>query len=144
MILNNDTENKTFRILIVDDEEDIRTIIARGLQREGFAVETSGDPEEVIRNYVQGRYDLLLIDIRMPTINGFQLYKEIRKRDPKVKACFITAFEIYYDEFRRMFPKLQVSCFIRKPVTISRLAEIVREELVRLPPAEAQLTLKEL
>jgi two-component SAPR family response regulator len=64
-------------------------------------------------------------------MNGFELYREIRKLDPQVRVCFITAFEIYFDEFKRVFPKINVSCFIRKPVTIAQLARAVRDELAR-------------
>jgi two-component SAPR family response regulator len=67
----------------------------------------------------------------MPQMNGFELYREIRKLDPQVRVCFITAFEIYFDEFKRVFPKINVSCFIRKPVTIAQLARAVRDELAR-------------
>lgn len=128
---SNKNSANTIRILIVDDEEDIRTILSKGLEREGFSVDTRGDPVELLRSYKKGTYDLLLLDIRMPGMTGFELYREIRKIDPKVRVCFITAFEIYFDEFKRIFPKINVSCFIRKPVTISQLAAAVREELAR-------------
>src|SRR5579884_4418764 len=68
-------------------------------------------------------------NIRMPKINGFQLYRELHKLDQKAKICFITAFEIYYDEFKKMFPKIRVNCFVRKPVSIEELRKIIREEL---------------
>ena len=76
----------------------------------------------------------------MPGMNGFQLYREIRKIDKKVRVCFITAFEIYFDEFRRVFPKIHVSCFVPKPVTLSKLAQVVREELARPPPQEEEVS----
>ena len=62
-------------------------------------------------------------------MNGFVLYKQLRKMDEKVKVCFITAFEIYYDEFKKVFPKLRVHCFVRKPVRLEELAKTIREEL---------------
>jgi two-component system, OmpR family, response regulator ChvI len=65
--------------------------------------------------------DLMIIDIRMPRINGFDLYRQLKKRDTGVKVCFLTAFQIYYEEFRKMFPAIDVKAFIRKPVTISNL-----------------------
>jgi two-component system catabolic regulation response regulator CreB/two-component system response regulator ChvI len=68
----------------------------------------------------------------MPKMSGFDLYRELLKRDEKIKVCFITAFEIYYDEFKRLFPTIKVTCFVRKPVTIEKLAEIIRQELVAL------------
>ena|ERR671910_920120 len=64
---------------------------------------------------------IMIIDIRMPRINGFNLYRQLKKRDTGVKVCFLTAFRIYYEEFREMFPTIDVKAFIRKPVTISNL-----------------------
>ena len=106
-------------------------VLAKGLEKEGFIVEAAGDPVEVLNNYRKATFDLLLLDIRMPGMTGFELYREIRKLDPQVRVCFITAFEIYFDEFKRVFPKINVSCFIRKPVTIAELARAVRNELSR-------------
>jgi two-component system catabolic regulation response regulator CreB/two-component system response regulator ChvI len=106
-------------------------VLSKGLTNEGFIVQAEGDPVRALKNYRKGGYDLLLLDIRMPEMNGFELYREIRKLDPQVRVCFITAFEIYFDEFKRVFPKINVSCFIRKPVTIAQLARAVREELAR-------------
>lgn len=61
----------------------------------------------------------------MPKLNGFDLYREVRKKDSKVKVCFLTAFEIYYEEFRKMFPTIDVKAFVRKPVSISTLVKQV-------------------
>jgi DNA-binding response OmpR family regulator len=130
-LAENCTKKPNINILIVDDEADITTVLKKGLELEGFDVDASAKPLEVLENYVAGRYDLLLLDVRMPGIAGFELYREIRKIDRKVKVCFITAFEIYFDEFRRVFPRIHVSCFIHKPITIAQLAEAVREELTR-------------
>lgn len=123
--------SKHARILLVDDEDDIREIIQKGLTNEGFEVDVSGDPVDVAATYQAGLYDLVLLDIRMPQMSGFELYRKILAADKNVKVCFVTAFEIYYDEFRKVFPKLRVNCFVRKPVTISHLARIIREELAR-------------
>ena len=129
--MTNNAGEKIIRILVVDDEADIRTILTKGLEAEGFSVESSGSPRAVLKIFKPGAYDLLLLDIRMPEMSGFELFREIRKLDAKVRVCFITAFEIYFDEFKKVFPKIHVSCFIRKPVTVKQLAEAVRAELVR-------------
>jgi len=76
-------------------------------------------------------YDLVLLDIKMPKMSGFELFREIKKKDPQVRVCFITAFEIYFDEFKKVFPKIHVSCFIRKPASIKQLSEAVKAELSR-------------
>ena len=132
----NGEENSDKNILLVDDDADSRAVISLGLKNEGFNVEDNGDPKDVLAKFKPGKYDLLLLDIHMPGMNGFQLYREIRKIDKKVRVCFITAFEIYFDEFRRVFPKIHVSCFVPKPVTLSKLAQVVREALALPPPQE--------
>jgi|SRR5581483_2234881 len=123
------TTGKNYRILIVDDEVDITNVMKLGLEKEGFQIDVFNDPERALANFKAGKYDLMLLDIRMPKMNGFQLYKELRKIDEKAKICFITAFEIYYDEFKRVFPKVRVNCFVRKPVRLEELAKTIREEL---------------
>jgi DNA-binding response OmpR family regulator len=117
------------RILIVDDEPDIAQVLKMGLEKNGFAVDTYNDPLDVVSNFKADSYDLLLLDIKMPKMNGFELYSELHQIDEKAKICFITAYEIYYDEFKRMFPKVKVECFIRKPVSINNLARLIKDEL---------------
>lgn len=87
------------------------------------------DPVEALSSFKVGYYDLLLLDISMPKMNGFELYKEMVKTDSKVKVCFMTAFEIYRDEFKRLFPKLNLNCFANKPISIKALANLLKVEL---------------
>ena len=63
----------------------------------------------------------------MPQMNGFELYRKIRDVDPQVRVCFLTAFEVYYDKLRRVFPKLHLRCFTRKPITPVELKIIATE-----------------
>jgi two-component system, OmpR family, response regulator ChvI len=116
------------RILIVD-EPDIAQVLKMGLEKNGFAVDTYNDPLDVVSNFKANSYDLLLLDIKMPKMNGFELYSKLHQIDENVKICFITAYEIYYDKFKRMFPKVKVECFIRKPVSINNLARLIEDEL---------------
>jgi DNA-binding response OmpR family regulator len=109
------------RLAVVDDEPDITTVLKRGLEHHGFAVDVFNDPQVALANFRPNNYDLMIIDIRMPKINGFDLYRELKKRDGSIKVCFLTAFEIYYEEFRKMFPTIDVKAFIRKPISISSL-----------------------
>ena len=113
------------RIAVVDDEQDITTVLKRGLEHHGFAVEIFNNPLDALAGFKPGHYDLMIIDIRMPKMNGFDLYRELKRKDPSVKVCFLTAFEIYYDEFRKMFPTIDVRSFVRKPVSISTLVSQV-------------------
>jgi DNA-binding response OmpR family regulator len=114
------------RISVVDDEQDITTVLKRGLEHHGFAVDVFNDPQAALASFKPGHYDLMIIDIRMPKLNGFDLYRELKKKDGSVKVCFLTAFEIYYEEFRKMFPTIDVRAFIRKPVGISSLVNQVK------------------
>lgn len=127
-------KNKTrLKILLIFDEQDITAVLKKGLEAHGFEVVAFNDPEEALAKYRVSQYDLLLLDIRMPKMSGFELYRKTRETDQKVKVCFLTAFEIYYDEFKRMFPKLHVRCFARKPVTASDLKKIIMDEM-EAPP----------
>jgi two-component SAPR family response regulator len=82
-----------------------------------LVVDTFTDPADVVSNYNQpGMYDLLIIDIVMPKMNGFELYEKIKEIDDKAKACFITAYEVYYESLRDLFPGSEVDCFMRKPI----------------------------
>jgi CheY-like chemotaxis protein len=76
-------------------------------------------------------YDLLLIDIKMPKMNGFELYQEIRKKSDNVeiRACFITSYEIYYETLKSEFPELNVGCFINEHIESANLVKRIREEL---------------
>jgi DNA-binding response OmpR family regulator len=121
--------NKKTRILLVDDEQDITFSFRMGLENNGFVVDTFNDPKEALSNFKSGFYDLLLIDIKMPKMNGFELYQEIEKIDNKAKVCFITAFEVYYKSLREVFRTVKVDCFIKKPITNEELVERITTEL---------------
>ena len=117
---------KKKRILLVDDEHDITFSLRIGLENNGFAVDTFNDPEEALSNFKAGLYDLLLIDVKMPKMNGFELYQEIEKMDNN----FITAFEVYYNSLRELFPTMKIDCYIKKPITTDDLVERIKSELV--------------
>jgi two-component system, OmpR family, response regulator ChvI len=128
------SNNTAKRLLVIDDEPDITRTVKKGLDLlGGFSVDTFNDPIEGLSNFKAGTYDLLILDIRMPKMSGFQLYREILKKDSRARVCFITAFEINYDEFRKMFPSINANCFIRKPISIVELARLIRETLNEQP-----------
>ena len=82
-----------------------------------IVVDTFTDTTDVVSNYNQpGMYDLLIIDIVMPKMNGFELYEKVKEIDDKAKACFITAHEVYYESLRDLFPGFEVDRFMRKPI----------------------------
>jgi DNA-binding response OmpR family regulator len=133
-----DANNRTNRILLVDDERDITLIFTNGLKQNGFEVDAFNDPEEALYGFKPGYYDLLLLDIRMPKIDGFELYKKLKDKDNNVKVCFITAYELYYEALKKDYPTLDVGCFIQKPTTIDEFVKHVCSEL-RMPPSTDSL-----
>ncbi len=115
---------KKYRVMIVDDEQDITTIFKMGLENYQFIVTTFNDPVEAFSEFRPGLYDLLILDIRMPGMNGFQLYRKIRDVDNKVKVCFLTAFDESRGELRTSFPFLEeVKCYLKKPITVRELVK---------------------
>ena len=119
------------KVLIVDDEPDVTGTFKVGLEERGFQVETFNDPEMALSNFKPGKYDILLLDIKMPKMNGFELYEKIRKidGDGKTKVCFITAYEVYYQSLREQFPETKIECYIKKPIQIADLSERLHAEL---------------
>jgi len=122
------------RTLIVDDEPDITSFFQNALSDKGFErVDTVNDPLLALKNFKAESYDLLIIDIVMPEMDGFELYEEIRKIDNKVKVCFITAYEVNYQALRAVFPAAtttdDIGCFIRKPITLDDLIKHIEAEL---------------
>jgi two-component system, OmpR family, response regulator ChvI len=109
-------------ILIVDDEPDITSSLKMGLEYNGFEFHTFNDPVEALSNFKAGSYDLVLLDIKMPKMNGFELYRQIKKIDDKAKVCFLTAGEMDYEQFRKeLFPALDNNCYIQKPIETEML-----------------------
>ena len=129
-ISKNISDKHHFRILLVDDEPDITSVTKRGLQSNGFEVDAFTDPAEALSNFKTAVYDLLLLDVKMPKINGFELYRHISKIDDKIKVCFMSAFESYAEEFKKAFPNQSESCFTRKPISIDELAKRIKEQLL--------------
>ena len=121
--------NKNIKILIVDDDLDIILSFKNGLESNGFEVDSYNDPILALKNFKANIYDLLLIDIRMPNMTGFELYQKISKIDNKAEVCFITAFEVYYRALLEEFTDLQRKCFIQKPISIDELVKRIQKEL---------------
>ncbi len=123
------THNK--RILLVDDEPDIVLAFKIGLEDHGFIVDAFDDPEKAASNFKCDVYDLLLLDIKMPKLNGIEFYYRMKEIDKKVKVCFITASEIYYYEqiTKDLFNLLGGIRLFRKPIKVDDLANELKKEL---------------
>ena len=125
---NNNTKK---RILLVDDESDIALAFKIGLEDNGFIVDVFDDPEIATSNFKCDLYDLLLLDIKMPKLNGIEFYYRMKEIDKKVKVCFITASEIYYYEqiTEEIFTLLGARRMFRKPIKLDDLVNALRKEL---------------
>ena len=89
------------KVLIIDHEPDVNTVLKKVFEQSGFNADSYDDPILALENFKAGSYDLLLLDIKMPEIDGFHLYQEMKKIDSNVKVCFLTASEMYYERFRK-------------------------------------------
>ncbi len=100
-----------------------------GLQYRNFVVETFSKPLEALSMFEAGKYDLALLDIEMPQMNGFELCRKLLMKDPQLKVCFFTAFENFREQFRKEFPEIRSDCFMKKPMSIVRLANEISKYL---------------
>jgi len=122
----------SYKILFVDDDNDILIAIKASLEYHGFIVDTFSNPLEALSSFKPGIYDLVLIDVKMPQMSGFEFQQELRKKalyGTEIKTCFITAYEIYFETLRKEFPELYDGCFIRKPIKIEDLVNRINKEL---------------
>jgi CheY-like chemotaxis protein len=114
------SNNKVRKILLVDDEPDVLYTIKNILEDNGFQVDTFNDPITALKSYRNNFYNLVILDIKMPKLDGFELYNKIREKDSIVKICFLTASEMYYEKFRKARLKfgkiIGEDCFIQKPI----------------------------
>jgi DNA-binding response OmpR family regulator len=114
------------RILVVDDEQDICLFLKIVLEQNGFLVDYYYSPILALNEFKSNFYDLIILDIQMPYINGLQLYREIKKKDIKAKICFLTASETLFYNAHKFSP---VYTFIRKPVENKELIRIINDLL---------------
>ena len=120
---------KDKHIMIVDDDKDTVLVLKIHLEYSGSGVDTYTSSLKAVSEFIPGKHDLILLDVKMPNMNGFQLYQRLREIDNNCQVCFITAFETYYQALREVFPKLDVSCFIKKPVSGKKLLEQIAGEI---------------
>jgi len=124
-------------MLIVDDDEDITITFKTAIEDSNncdnanrrIKVYTSNDPVLVLSEFKPNFYDLILVDINMPHMNGFQLCEKIFAIDINVKVCFMSSGKINREALRDIYPAISVGCFIRKPVTIDFLIKRIMSEL---------------
>jgi DNA-binding response OmpR family regulator len=116
------------RILVVDDEPDLTQVSRLALEYHGFKVDSFNDPHLALSEYRPGLHDLVILDIKMPNMDGFELYLEIKKIDTNANVCFLTASEQYYEEFRKKdYYALDRNLFIRKPIENEELVKKINK-----------------
>ena len=116
------SENK--KILLVDDEADIALAFSLGLESNGFSVDAFTSSIKALANFKADFYTLALLDIKIPEMDGIELYMKIREIDKKIKVCFVSAFDVDYHvvkEYSR--------CIIKKPITIEDLINKINKEI---------------
>lgn len=123
-----ETKKNKIKILIVDDEDDITLSFKRILKIHGFEVDAFNDSMLALSNFKVNYYDIALLDIKMPYIDGFDLYKKIKEMDNNIRVCFLTASEAYYQQFREKdYHELSRDLFIQKPIEIEELLKRIAD-----------------
>ena len=117
------------RILVIDDEPDVNITLRKVLEKNGFIVDSYENPFLALDNFKPHYYDLLILDIKMPNMNGFSLYREIKRLDKGLKICFLTAGEMYYGVYSDILSSLPADHFIRKPIENQELLYRINETL---------------
>ena len=123
----NNNNNKK-KVLIVDDEDDITLSFKRILEFNGFDVDAYNDSTLALAEFKKNYYDIALIDIKMPRLDGFDLYKKIKEIDDALKIYFLTASEAYYQQYREKdYLKLDRELFIQKPIEFEELLKRINQ-----------------
>ena len=136
--MSSDKTMQEMKVLLVDNEPDVTYAIRTVLEDNGFEVDSFNDPVLVCDTYKSNYYDLVILDIKMPKMDGFQLYDCIRQKDRKTKICFLTASEMFYESLRQarnlLGDVLGEQYFIQKPIKtdelIRRLTDLINSPQV--------------
>jgi DNA-binding NtrC family response regulator len=116
-------------ILILDDEFDIANVMKQGIVKLGFRVFAFTDPYLALEHFKINSelYGLVITDLRMPGMNGYEFIKKVKEIKPQVKVFFMTAFSINDIEFRRILPFVKIDEFIEKPVSLNKLVSLINK-----------------
>ncbi len=118
------------RILLVDDEHDVNLTIRMVSEEKGFKVDSFTDASQALENFSARLYDLVILDVKLPGMDGFSLYTKIKKLDDKVRICFLTAADkAYYDMLKKHYPSIKENCVIHKPVDNESLLKQIKSVL---------------
>jgi two-component system response regulator ChvI len=121
-------QQKLSAVLLIDDDKDILTILKRSLELKGVNTYGFTNPVLAVEHFKNNAasYDIVVTDIRMPQMNGFEVARAVKEIRPDIKLAFITAFEINKSEFEKVLPSTNVDAFITKPVKSDTFVEVIK------------------
>lgn len=114
-----------FKIMMVDDSPDTLTTLSQGLQRQALNVSAFSDPQYALSEFKPDYYDMVILDLSMPRLNGFELAEKILAKDPNVRICFLSAFETHEIGTKAKFKGKKSISYVKKPIAPSKLARYV-------------------
>ena len=121
------------KVLFVDNEPDITTMLKMALERAGFSIDVFNDPLLALENFKPKMYDVVILDVMMPKMDGLELYNQLKSADPRIKACFLTASsETYSEELRKRKGRhceLDKDLFLYMPLPISKIVEEINRRI---------------
>jgi DNA-binding NtrC family response regulator len=126
-IVKNVSKLNTSSNLVLDDDFDINTLIKLALQKRGYLVFGFTDPLLALEHFKinHSTYSLVITDLRMPVMNGFEFVRQVKKMNSKIKVLLMTAFEIDQMEFTKILPKPKIDGFIQKPISMKKMNGII-------------------
>ena len=131
------------KILVVDDEPDVTYALKATLEATGFFdIATFNEPNKALSNFRPHIYDLVVLDIKMPQMNGFELLREMKKIDENVKVCFLTAVSElteYAEAIKEISPTLDENCIIKKPIENIELVKQLNQ-IIYPPTSQSNVT----
>lgn len=122
---------KKKKILYVDDEPDMTTMLKMALERAGFTVDTFNDPMLALENFKTDLYGLVILDVMMSKMDGIELYNQLKKIEPGIKVCFLTASNEMYREklVKERRCELNKDLFLEMPLPIKRIVEEINRRI---------------
>ena len=120
------------RIILVDNDYGVVSALKTGLERKGFSVSSFTSPLEALSNFEVEKYDLALLDIDMPEMDGLRLAQELLRIDNRLRICFLTAYGSRFEEsYREKFPGFESYCYLEKPITIAQIVDAIHNAVAR-------------
>jgi DNA-binding response OmpR family regulator len=114
------------KILIIDDDRDINNLFKIYLEHDDFQVDSYTDPVDALYYFKKDEYDLILLDLKMPKIDGITLYQALKKTDENITICLITADIPYLEQLKEKIPNIE-KYVIHKPILLRNLKDKINE-----------------